>query len=156
MDGWFFKALEDRKEDQPLMVMNEANIRPTKAEITSPDPNVRVEAILDDSDFKDIDASLGKFGGYRVYINGASHDDFTDEPLVSPVRQIAHRGTLPAQRMHSIVRTYVVAFFDKTLRGQDPEVLRGPASPYGEISFENWPEHKATLAETHQLMTIEH
>lgn len=155
MDGWFFKALEERKENQPLMVMNEANIRPTREEIASPDPNVRVEAILDDADFREIDASLGKFGGYRVYINGASHDDFTDEPLVSPVRQLAHRGTLPAQRMLSIVRTYVVAFFDKTLRGQDPALLRGPNSSHGEVSFENWPEHKADLAETHQLMTLE-
>ena len=86
-----------------------------------------------------MEASLRRYGGYLLSVNGAEHEDFTDQPLVSPLRIVSHRGTIPARRIQNIIRTYVVAFFDKTLRGEDPGVLRARAGPYSEASLEMWP-----------------
>jgi hypothetical protein len=43
----------------------------------------------------------------------------------------------------------VVAFFDKTLRGEDPEILGAYASPYAEVLLEEWPPgKKGTVSST--------
>jgi predicted dienelactone hydrolase len=138
MDGWFFNAIRARGPNQPLLVMN-AYTAPVSA---APYPDAKVEADLDATDFSDMEASLHKFGGYLLLVKGAAHEDFTDQPLVSPLRILSHRGELPAQRIQNIVRTYVLAFFDKTLRGEDQEILRAPSNPYVEASLNEWPESK--------------
>jgi dienelactone hydrolase len=145
LDGWFFGSINARSANQPLLVMNESKERPQDMDLHSPDPSVRVNAILDSADFKDTDFSLRHFGGYRVYVNGATHADFTDQPLISPLHILSQRGTLPAGRVHTVVRAYVLAFFNKTLRGEDPEILRDHTSPYAEVSFENWPTGHAEI-----------
>ena len=134
MVGWFFDAIRARGPNQPLLVMDADAL---KAGETS-DPNDKVEAALDAADSADTRASLRKFGGYLLSVNGAAHEDFTDQPLVSPLQALSHRGALPARQVQSIVRTYVVAFFNKTLRGEDPEVLRTHTGPYAETSLEEW------------------
>jgi hypothetical protein len=78
-------------------------------------------------------------------LNGATHEDYTDQPLISPLRSLSHRGDLSANRIHTIVRAYVLAFFDKTLRGEAPAVLRDHTSPYAEISFENRPINQPAM-----------
>ena len=57
--------------------------------------------------------------------------DFTDQPLTSPVRQLSHRGTISAERLQSILRTYVVAFFDPdTSRRRSGDSSHARTSPY--------------------------
>jgi len=132
MDGWFFSAIRERGRNQPLLALEAESAQP-------PDPNAKVEAALDATDFADLKTSLNSFGGYMLTVKGAEHEDFTDQPLVSPLRYFSHRGTLSAQRVQEIARTYVLAFFDKTLRGKDPEVLRESPGPYSEALLERWP-----------------
>jgi hypothetical protein len=93
---------------------------------------------LQASDGRDLLASLRKYGGYRVILNGAKHNDFTDEALVSPLDRLSYRGTIPASELQRVVRSYVLAFFNKTLRGKDSELLNGSASPFKQVSFEVW------------------
>jgi predicted dienelactone hydrolase len=61
--------------------------------------------------------------GYRVVIPDASHDSFTDGPLLLP-------AVLPlpnqADRIHALVRAYSLAFLDQTLEGQPSRLLEGP------------------------------
>jgi len=135
MDGWFFDAIHERGPDQPLLVINAST---AKGSVVS-GPNATVEAVLDASDFADMEASLHKFGGYLLSVKGAFHEDFTDQPLTSPLRSLSHRGALPAKEIQSIVRCYVVAFFDKTLRGRDPGILCAHASLYSEAWLDRWP-----------------
>ena len=132
MDGWFFSAIRERGQNQPLLAIEAASGQPS-------DPNAKVEAALDATDFADLKTSLRSFGGYVLSVKGAEHEDFTDQPLVSPLRILSHRGALPAQRIQEIVRRYVLAFFDKTLRGEDPEVLRAQPGPFSEAALESWP-----------------
>jgi dienelactone hydrolase len=138
MDGWFFDAIHARVPNQPLLVID-ATIDQGSG---SPGPNATAEAVLDAADSADIEVSLRSLGGYLLSVKGAEHDDFTDQPLVSPLRSISHRGTIPARQVQGIVRSYVVAFFGKTLRGEDPKVLRERPGPYAEASLEAWPASK--------------
>ena len=138
MDGWFFDAIRARGQNQPLLV-----VYATTGQIgETPDPRKKVEATLDAKDFADMETSLHNFGGYLLSVKGATHEDFTDQPLVSPLRRISHCGAIPAREIQNIVRSYVVAFFGKTLRGEEPGVLRAGASPYAEASLESWPASK--------------
>jgi len=140
MDGWFFGAIRERGPNQPLLVINASE------QNAPPDANAKVATLLDTEDFADTEASLRRFGGDLLSIKGAAHDDFTDQPLVSPLRMLSHRGALPAQRIQEIVRTYVLAFFDQALRGEDPAVLRAHAGCYAEVSLEVWPADKNGIA----------
>jgi len=138
MDGWFFGAIRARGPNQPLLVMDAYNVRPGETS----DPAKKVEATLDATDFAEVERSLHEFGGYMLSVKGAAHDDFTDQPLTSPLRSIAHRGALPARQIQNIVRSYVVAFFGMTLRDEDPEILRTRFGPYAEASLEVQPVGK--------------
>jgi dienelactone hydrolase len=135
MDGWFFDAIRERGPNQPLLVM-EAYTNQV-GEVS--DAGGKVEANLDATDFADLESSLHRFGGYLVYVKGASHEDFTDQPLISPLRRLSHRGAIPAGRIQKIARTYVVAFFDKSLRGGDPEIFRTHSSLFSEVTLDTWP-----------------
>jgi dienelactone hydrolase len=134
MDGWFFGAIEARGPNQPLMYLNTSG-----DEIGQPsNPAAKVSAALNTQDGIDLLHSLRSYGGYVVTLKGAEHVDFTDQGLVSPLRSVSHAGTISASEAEAIVRAYVVAFFDKTLRGQDPKILRDPASPFPDATFETW------------------
>jgi predicted dienelactone hydrolase len=133
MDGWFLGAIRVRGPSQPLLVIDASEPN------APPDPRAKVEELLDASDLADLEASFHKYGGYLLLVRGAAHEDFTDQALVSPLRMISHRGTVPAEQMQKIVRTYVLAFFDKMLRGKDSWILRANSSPYAEVSIEEWP-----------------
>ena len=135
MDGWFFDAIRERGPNQPLLVIDAYTAQVGE----TPGPSAKVEAVLDVTDSADMQASLRRFGGYLLSVKGAAHDDFTDQPLVSPLRILSHCGAIPARRIQSIVRSYVVAFFAKTLRGQDPRVLDARSSSYSEAWLEAWP-----------------
>jgi dienelactone hydrolase len=142
MDGWFFNAIHARGPNQPLLFM-EADSGQVDAPLN---PNLKVDAVLDTTDFAETEDSMRRFGGDLLSIKGAAHEDFTDQPLLSPLRTFSHRGEVPARQIQEIVRTYVLAFFDKTLRGEDPMVLRARSSPYPEAWLQVWPESKNGIA----------
>jgi predicted dienelactone hydrolase len=144
MDGWTFGDIHRRAADQPIMFMyGTANI-PGPQDLNSKDPAARTEADLDVNDAKQIDSSLRQYGGYKLYVNDASHLDFTDHALVSPWRNWTERGHISPSRIQTIVRAYVLAFFDETLRGQKPPLLQtGNSSPFPEVQIEQFiPESK--------------
>lgn len=143
MDGWFFGAIQARGPGQPLLFVSETY---DEATIENTPPNADVGAILDKTDFEDMKASFQRFGGYWLVVNGTAHNDFSDQPLISPLRSISHRGPLPAPQIESIVRTYLLAFFDKNLRGEDPEILHAGLPPFHQASLEIWPDRKSDEA----------
>ena len=101
-------------------------------------------------DEQQIDASLKQYGGYRLYVDSASHMDFTDHSLVSPWRNRTERGHISPARIQTIVRAYVLAFFDETLRGGKPGLLQsGDSSPFHEVQIEHFtPESGPAPART--------
>jgi predicted dienelactone hydrolase len=146
MDGWTFGNIRQRAAHQPTMFLY--GITNTER---PQNPGVgRAEAELDTTDRNEVDASLKQFGGYKVSISNTSHMDFTDHPLVSPWRSWMRPDHISPTRIETIVRAYVLAFFDQTVRGANPSLLQsGTSSPYHEVQIEHWslesrPEHIET------------
>ena len=150
MDGWFFGAIQARGAGQPLLYLETSDVDPN----TLPFPAKSVSGNLDVTDYADVKKSVHQFGGYLVSVLGTEHEDFTDQPLISPVRILAHRGTVPPPELETIVRAYVVAFFDKTIRGKDPAILKSDSSPYAEVKVAVWPPvQKGNVTEKVSLTT---
>ncbi|MEJ5309239.1 MAG: hypothetical protein WHX52_05675 [Anaerolineae bacterium] len=74
---------------------------------------------------------------YFLSIDGTTHYDFVAVPAISPLAPLLGvKGPLPARRVMEINETYLVAFFDKHLRGEAVPLLDGPSPAYPEVHFE--------------------
>ena len=68
-----------------------------------------------------------------VYIEGTSHYDFSDLPLLSPLApQLGLKGPINGKRVTVIINDYLLSFFDMTLKGISTELFDSP-SPYAEV-----------------------
>ena len=75
--------------------------------------------------------------GYFVLVPGMFHLDFTDAPLMAPLGSLVGLfGPINAQRAHSIVNAYSLAFFDRHLKGLSEVLLDGPSKQYPEVLLE--------------------
>ena len=76
--------------------------------------------------------------GYFVQVPGMFHIDLTDINAVSPLFPIVgFSGPIGAERAHTIINAYTLAFFDKHLKNQPEQLLDGPAQAYPEVRFES-------------------
>jgi len=88
---------------------------------------------------------------YYLTVAGAGHFNFSDLPvrLLPPARLLFRLlgfiGTIRPQRGGEITSAYLIAFFDKYLKGVDSELLRGPSPRYPEVSFDK-----------HEAFSIQH
>lgn len=74
--------------------------------------------------------------GYNVAIANTGHYDFSDLVLLSPLTaRIGLSGSINSRYSIGIQNAYLVAFFDRYLRGEDRELLERP-SPYPEVSIQ--------------------
>jgi pimeloyl-ACP methyl ester carboxylesterase len=77
----------------------------------------------------------------ELVLNGSQHNTFSDlPPLASllgvPTGSLADvLGTIDGARAFEVVGTYVVAFFDRFLKGKRGVLLNGPSVEFPEISF---------------------
>jgi predicted dienelactone hydrolase len=75
--------------------------------------------------------------GYFVRVRGMFHLNLTDLPYWSPLTSwLGITGPIDAQRAHSIINTYSLAFFDRHLKGRPAELLDRQAEQYPEVLFE--------------------
>jgi predicted dienelactone hydrolase len=71
-------------------------------------------------------------------IAGTTHHDFSDLPLLSPVAaQLGLKGPIPGSRMAEIAETYLLSFFDATLKGRPSTLFDGAAPEFPEVEFMN-------------------
>ncbi len=78
---------------------------------------------------------------YYVVVKGTKHFNYSDFSLFSPDYQKAGLlGPIDGARMEGIMNAYVLAFFNKYLKGKDTPLLKGPAASYPEVEFSS---HKA-------------
>ncbi len=74
---------------------------------------------------------------YRLGIMGTLHRDYTIAGLLSPLLpSIGLAGKLDPIRTLDIVDAYMLAFFDKTLKGESSPLLDGTSAPYTEVRFQ--------------------
>jgi predicted dienelactone hydrolase len=126
LDGWTFQGL-DHRTTQPLLIVNEGTA-------ALPHQEIGVEGALDTADTAAVNGSLTKYGGYRAYVGGAQHLDFTDQTLYSPFRSLTFTGPIQGERIREITRGLVLGFFNQTLLG------KGKIPTYPEVKMEHWPE----------------
>ena len=75
--------------------------------------------------------------GYYLAIEGFTHFNFTDLPLISPMLENRGiTGPIDGLRGMRIVNDYTLAFFQKHLNGRNTPLLEGPSIDYPEVFFE--------------------
>jgi dienelactone hydrolase len=73
---------------------------------------------------------------YDIKVQGATHLDFTDLYLYSPVLKFAQvLGPINGDRMVKIINAYSVAFWDEYLKGEISHLLDGPSPDYPEVTI---------------------
>ncbi len=83
-----------------------------------------------------------KNDAYYVVVKGTKHFNYSDFSLFSPEYQKAGiLGSIDGVRMERIMNAYVLAFFDKYLRGKDSPLLKTDSAAYPEVEFST---HKAS------------
>jgi dienelactone hydrolase len=152
MDGWTFGDIQHRAAKQTTMFLYARAATSETKDARTLTPESRTLNELNASDQNEIAASLKEYGGYRLYVSGTSHMDFTDNPLVNPSRRWGRSGHISTAEIQSIVRSYVLAFFDETIRGEKSSLLNtGSSSRFHEVQLEQWtPAAKAVSTEAHQ------
>jgi len=71
-----------------------------------------------------------------VTIMGTAHYDFSDLPLLSPITpQLGLKGPINGNRAVMIVNTYLLAFFDLTIKNQPSTLFDGPSAEFPEVIF---------------------
>lgn len=79
---------------------------------------------------------------YRVTVAGTTHSSFTDKVLWSPyIKYVSiftnqNFGPIDAQRIIAIKRAYLLAFFDRHLKGENTPLLDGPSAAFPEVDFQ--------------------
>jgi predicted dienelactone hydrolase len=78
-----------------------------------------------------------------LVIQGAGHYDFNDTGVFSEQIDLSKMfyeelmlGPIDGRRVLAIVRAYLSAWFDHTLRGRSGQLLRGPAAEFPEVEFD--------------------
>jgi pimeloyl-ACP methyl ester carboxylesterase len=127
LDGWTFGALASRTT-QPIMLIDEQAVADREQELLSISPPGGIPDQLDRADNAAVESSLTGFGGYRLYVRGTQHLDFSDQPLLPPLRRLQFTGPIEPARIDTILRETVLGFFDQTLHNQPAAILNTPSS----------------------------
>ena len=137
MDGSLFGRMQKEGLAKPFMfIEQDLPVYPAGSTRSAAD---RINDALNAGDTE----AMEKFGAYRVFLHGASHESFTDRSMFSPLARLTGAGKIPPKRAFAIVRAYTLAFFDKTLKGEDPALLKEVPGPYPEATLEIIPAQKA-------------
>jgi len=85
-----------------------------------------------------------KGDAYYVVVKGTKHFNYSDFSLLSPdYKKAGLLGTIDGVRMEKIMNTYVLAFFDKYLKGKESALLSKSSADYPEIEFHSRAGQKA-------------
>ncbi len=119
MDGTPFGDTVDAVISQPFMVL-----------ATGKDRNLQLKA----SD----GYSENQKNYIVVSINGSQHMNFTDLNTIVPYvgKSLGALGSIRPDRQTEIMNTYILAFFDKYLKGEQQSILETSSSLYPEVVIE--------------------
>ena len=71
-----------------------------------------------------------------VSIDGTTHTDFTDIPLLSPLAPLVGlKGPINGKRVVAIVNDYLLSFFDTTLKDEPTHLFDNQINKYQEVRF---------------------
>ena len=71
-----------------------------------------------------------------ISIDGTSHYDFADLPLLSPLApQLGLKGPINGKRVTTIINDYLLSFFDMTLKGEPNSLFEDRSEKYTEVKI---------------------
>jgi len=73
-------------------------------------------------------------GVYLVTVKGAVHNSFSDMPLITPER--FSNVKIDGARALTITNAYILAFFDRYLRGRPQRLLEGNPPQFPEVTLQ--------------------
>jgi dienelactone hydrolase len=138
LDGWLFCDAALDGIDQPYLLATGDYTLPGVAELSSRDPWVRLPAEYTTLDESRSTLNFERHGGYLLLIPGAAHESFTDAALRIGLRRLLSHEPSP-RRTATTVNAYVLAFFRKTLLGEDPPLLQPGRRTAPGIELRSWP-----------------
>jgi hypothetical protein len=90
-------------------------------------------------------ASLSRYGGFRLLVEGMHHFDFTDRIFMSPLRRYSQAGSLPPKRVAAIVNAYTSAFFQQILLDIPSPLLMEESQLFSEATLQIWRPSEAPV-----------
>jgi hypothetical protein len=79
-------------------------------------------------------------GMYLVTVKGAMHNSFSDMPYIAPGRY--SNIQIAAKRALTITNAYLLAFFDRYLKGRRQPLLEGNTRLYPEVTVQMYLQKK--------------
>jgi len=134
----FFPDADGKGPEQPFMTFEKALPEPTEKQLAEW-KTTREQVERAREQMRNREAELLKTlksGGYRVTLRGATHQSFSDEPLILPFGDADAKAA--DLRRTRIIRAYTLAFFDQTLRNRNSNLLKSPSSDYPEVAVERF------------------
>jgi pimeloyl-ACP methyl ester carboxylesterase len=150
LDGNLYGEVADAGASQPFFFIRSDGQPPTEAELHSADPHERLGNKMEALDWKRKEAWLTRHGGYELMIRGASHMNYSDRPLFSPVKRLTGAGEIAPRRALQVAEAYILAFFGRALNHQPENRLDGSAKRFPEAIFK---AYAAPAAEPEQTPT---
>lgn len=156
LDGGLFGPDRAKAFDKPVMFLLNGGIKKQAytpmSQWVKDDPDFKIKTPKEEQTFKSIVffsiRQLTKSIGNKAHafiIDEAGHLDFTDVALMKQASILSFltglignlgflQGKIDGFRATNIVRTYLVNFFDKYLKGKPSELLDGKSQQYPEVS----------------------
>jgi predicted dienelactone hydrolase len=138
MSGPLFATARQQGIEAPFFFMTEYFPLLDARQQALLNPDDRVEAQMDVADMKVMNIMLARHGGYYAQLPTGNHASFTDKPLYSPYVRLGGGDQAEAARLHAIMRSYAVAFFDATLKSKPSELLEQRPSPFPGVDFKRY------------------
>ena len=143
MDGWLFGQVLDDWLVQPYFAMSDDTPDTTEADLHSPDIATRMMAEIGLTNDTKMYHQWERHGATLMTIAGTRHPNFSDGPLMSPLRRVTGGGPIAPVRATTIIATYVNAFFVACFGGPRDPILAQPDIRFPEVSLRIWPDRPA-------------
>ncbi len=166
LDGCIFGESAKAGIEQPFLVMSSDDPAPSASEIARSRGARHRNLSFLHQDEQNIRNSLIKHGGYFLHITGASHMNYCDGPLFSPIKRFTGAGPIDDRRSMRIINDYTLAFFNQYLNGRPNDLLAVSSIKYPEVRFEAWqrarsdvvpapeiPAHETHAGQDHATLT---
>ncbi len=146
LDGWTFGQVLRHGLSKPWMVIYGKGVEIEPRDLAAMPEGVQRYWQMNRENFAIVEEALGRNGGYCVTIAGASHWNFSDRPLYSPLRSRNGGGKIDPARAHRIITDATLAFFKESLnRGNDLPVADAMRS-YPEVALSVQPDNSGEPA----------
>jgi dienelactone hydrolase len=133
LDGWLFGRAAKGALEKPFMVMNSDFPIPDARQLCSPSARKRNEAALTQRSLRELLRLASGRDGYWVWVKGSRHEGYCDR--IFEKRFFMSWVLLDPARMRRIRDAYLLAFFDRYVRGIESPLLRRSPSPFAEAEL---------------------